>query len=94
MDSKVSRVGHPGDLVVALGSQEGGSCLGELRLQEAVVYSENGPWYRLNLQHPVPLDTRKLYWFEVRSVSGQATQGSYAVCGLRPLGGTESSSQL
>lgn len=90
MGLKVSRVGHPGDLMVALGSQEGGSDLGELRLQEQEISSaQNHLWYELKLQHPIRLDPQKLYWFEVRSTSGHAPQNGYTVYGPKPLGGTD-----
>jgi dienelactone hydrolase len=89
MELKVSRVGHPGDLVVELGSRENGSDLGELRLTEMAVYPNHDLWYELKLKHPIRLDPKKLYWFEVRSASGHAPQDSYMVYGPRPLGGTD-----
>jgi hypothetical protein len=88
MGFKVSRIGHPGDLVVKLGSQ-GGSDLGELRLSEKEVYETYDLWCELTLKHSVRLDPRKQYWFEVSSASGQAPQDAYVVYGPKPLGGTD-----
>ena len=53
IEFKVSRIGHPGDLVVLLGSQEGGKDLGELRLPEQEVYPSYDLWYELKLKQPV-----------------------------------------
>lgn len=86
---KVARVGHPGDLLVQLGSRQGGSDLGDLRLQASDVTPEYGLWYDLKLPHPERLDPRELYWFEVRSASGQAPQDGYQVYGPKPLGGED-----
>jgi dienelactone hydrolase len=86
---KVSRIGNPGDLVVLFGSQEGGKDLGELRLSEQDVYPSHDLWYELRLKQPVALDPRKLYWFEIRSASGQAPQDAYTVYGPKPMGGVD-----
>lgn len=86
---KVSRIGHPGDLVVKFGSQEGGSDMGEVRLSEKEIYETYDLWYDLTLTQPVRLDPKKQYWFEVSSASGQAPQDSYVVYGPKPLGGTD-----
>ena len=86
---KLSREGNPGDLVVLLGSQEGGKDIGELRLPAADVYPSYDLWYELKLKDPVALDPRKLYWFEVRSVSGRAPDDAYKVYGPKPMGGVD-----
>ena len=86
---KVSRVGNPGDLVVLLGSRQGGKDLGELRLSGKEVSPAYDLWNELRLNQPVALDPRKLYWFEVRSASGQAPQDAYTVYGPKPLGGVD-----
>lgn len=89
MKFRVSRMGHPGDLVVKLGSLPGGDSLGELRLGENQIQSTPEAWYELKLGHPIQLDPRKLYWFEVASLSGQPGQDGYTFYGPKPLGGTD-----
>lgn len=89
MALKLSRIGHPGDLVVDLGSQEGGHDLGELRLAEKQVSPGNGLWYELKLKQPVQLDPQKLYWFAVRALPGLTPQSAYTVYGPKPLGGKD-----
>ena len=91
---KLSRIGNPGDLVVLLGSQEGGEDLGELRLPGKEVYPSYDLWYELKLKQPVALDPRKLYWFEVRSASGHAPQDAYTVYGPKPFVGPEADAPL
>ena len=86
---KLSRTGNPGDLMVLLGSQEGGKDLGESRLSEQEVYPGYDLWYELKLKQPIALDPRKLYWFEVRSESGSAPQDAYTVYGPKPMGGAD-----
>ncbi len=89
MGFKLSRVGHPGDLVVKIGSNKGESDLGELRLQEKAVYSGYDFWYDMSLAHPVRLDPRKEYWFEVQATSGESANDGYVVYGPKPLGGDD-----
>jgi len=89
MKFRLSRMGHPGDLVVKLGSLPGGDSLGELRLGENQIQSTPEAWYELKLSHPIQMDPRKLYWFEIASSSGQPGQDGYTFYGPKPLGGTD-----
>lgn len=75
--------------MVLLGSQEGGKDLAELRLSEQDVYPTYDLWYGLKLKQPIVLDPRKLYWFEVRSASGNAPLDAYTVYGPKPMGGVD-----
>lgn len=86
---RLSRVGNPGDLIVRLGSQEGGKDIGELRLSAAEIYPRYDLWYELNLKEPAALDPRKLYWLEVRSASGKAPLDTYTMYGPKPMGGVD-----
>ncbi len=86
---KASRLGHPGDLLIRLGSQAGASDLGVLRLSESQVYAGQDLSYTLKLEHPVSIDPAKLYWFEVSSASGHAPDHGYLVYGPKPLGGED-----
>lgn len=86
---KLSRAGHPGELVVDLGSQEGGHDLGELQLAEKQVSPGFGLWYELKLKQPIRLDPQKLYWFAVRALPGLTPQSAYTVYGPKPLGGED-----
>ena len=85
---KLSRVGHPGDLVVRFGSTPGGDELGEARISPGEVDPLFDLWYTAKV-HPVRLDPSKLYYFEATASSGQTPANSYIVYGPRPLGGTD-----
>lgn len=89
MALKLSKAGHPGELVVDLGSKEWGDDLGELKLDGKEVSSGYGLWYELKLEKPIHLDPRKLYWFAVRASPGSMRQGAYTAYGPKPLGGTD-----
>jgi len=89
MALKLSRVGNPGELVVGLGSREGESDLGELSLEAKEVSPGYGLGYDLKLKHPLRLDPRKLYWFEVKALAGATPQDAYTVYGPKPLGGDD-----
>jgi dienelactone hydrolase len=86
---RLSRTGNPGDLVVLLGSEEGGNDLGELRLPAQEIYPSYDLWYELRLKQPIALDPRKLYWFEIRAASGNAPQDAYTVYGPKPMEGAD-----
>lgn len=86
---KIARVGHPGNLIVRLGTMESADDIAELRLRAADVDEGLGLWYELKLKGPKKLDPRHLYWFELRAESGDAPQGGYRVYGPAPLGGTD-----
>ena len=85
---KLSRVGHPGDLIVRFGSTPGGDELGKARISPDEVDPLFDLWYTAKV-HPVRLDPSKLYYFEVTASSGQAPDNSYVVYGPQPLGGTD-----
>ena len=85
---KLSRVGHPGDLIVRFGSTPGGNELGEARISSGEVDPLFDLWYRAKV-HPVRLDPSKLYYFEVTTSSGEGPDNSYVVYGPQPLGGTD-----
>jgi hypothetical protein len=89
MALKLSRIGSPGNLVVQLGSQEGGADLGELQLSEQNVESSDDLWYDLKLNKPIRLNPDKLYWFQVTVASGTTPHDGYVVYGPKPLGGTD-----
>jgi dienelactone hydrolase len=89
MALKLSRAGHPGQLVVDLGSQEGAHDLGELQLEGKEVSTGYGLWYELKLKQSIHLDPQKLYWFAVRALPGLTPQGAYTVYGPKPLGGKD-----
>ena len=89
MEVKASRTGSPGDLVIKLGSQEGASDIGVMRLKNTQVYAGQDLPYTLKLEHPVNVDPKKLYWFEVTSASGYAPHDGYLVYGPKPLGGED-----
>jgi hypothetical protein len=72
--------------MVKLGSAEGGNDLGELRLQDDVVYRNLDLWYDLKMARSVRLDPKRLYWFEITSAAGHAPQDAYTVYGPKPLG--------
>ncbi len=86
MGLRLSRTGHPGDLIVKLGSAEGSNDLGELRLQDNVVDRNLDLWYDLKMAHSVRLEANRLYWFEITSAAGHAPQDAYTVYGPKPLG--------
>lgn len=58
MALKASRTGFPGDLVIKLGSQEGASDIGIMRLKNTQVYASQDLPYTLKLGHPVNLDPK------------------------------------
>ncbi|MGB8477858.1 MAG: glycoside hydrolase family 20 zincin-like fold domain-containing protein [Acidobacteriaceae bacterium] len=85
---KLSRVGHPGDLIVRLGSTPGGDELGEGRIASGKVGPLFDLWYAAGIK-PVRLDPSKLYYFEVTASSGRTPEDYYIVYGPQPLGGTD-----
>jgi dienelactone hydrolase len=89
MKFRISRMGHPGDLVVKLGSRPEDGSLGELHLGEHHIQSIPESWYELKLDRPIRLNPQVLYWFEVTSPSGQSGQDGYTFYGPKPLGGTD-----
>jgi dienelactone hydrolase len=86
---KIARAGHPGDLIVRLGTMESADDIAELRLRAADVDEGLGLWYELKLKGPKKLDPRRLYWFELRAEPGNTPQDGYLVYGPAPLGGTD-----
>lgn len=89
MALKMSRTGHPGNLLVRLGSHEGASDIGEARVRSEDVYTNYDLWYGAKLPAPHRLDPTKLYWFEITAETGRAPQDCYTVYGPRPLGGKD-----
>lgn len=86
---KLSRTGHPGELVVDFGSQQGARDLGESQIDENEVSPGYGRWCELKLVRPIRLDPRKLYWFAVRSLPGPVPGGAYGIYGPKPPGGND-----
>jgi cephalosporin-C deacetylase-like acetyl esterase len=83
---KLSRIGHPGDLIVRLGSTPGGNDLGEAHISPNQVDPLFDLWYTAKV-HPIKLDPAKLYYFEVTASSGQVPDNNYLVYGPEPFGG-------
>ena len=53
------------------------------------VYPQYDLWYEAALKRAVRLDSRKLYFFELRAGSGAAPEDGYVVFGPQPLGGQD-----
>lgn len=88
MALRLSRAGHPGDVVVRFGSAAGRGDLGEARIAAEAVHPLSDLWYTAKVQ-PVRLDPAKLYFFWVGTESGRAPENSYIVYGPRPYGGKD-----
>jgi dienelactone hydrolase len=86
---KLSRVGQPGDFVVAVGTSNGQRDLGTLRLSEHDVHYGYDLWYDMFFEHPLHLDPHKQYWFEVQPVSKSKLDDGYLIYGPKPLGGED-----
>jgi len=91
MELQLSRVGHPGDLILRFGTTLHGDDLGEARLLATRIDPLFDLWYRATVR-PVRLDPSKLYYFEVTSASGKAPRNCYIAYGPKPLGGTDEAS--
>jgi dienelactone hydrolase len=86
MALKLSRVGHPGDLVIRMGSREGTSNLAEARIHADDVYPQYDLWYEAKAKRPVKLDPTKLYFFEITAESARSPADCYTLYGPKPLG--------
>ena len=86
MAFKLVRAGNPGNLIVRFGSKAGASDLGEAAVPSEQVYPRYDLWYEAGLKKPVRLDPNRLYYFELRTGSGQAPSDAYKVFGPQPLG--------
>jgi hypothetical protein len=87
MSFRLSRVGDPGDLLVRFGSTEGGTEIGEVRVNSRLVSEADGIWTNAGIT-PVRLDPGKEYYFEISAEWGWIEQGNYFVAsGPSPLGG-------
>lgn len=85
---KLSRIGHPGALIVRFGTTPGGEDLGRALIDSAAVRPLFDLWYTAKIR-PVRLDPAKLYYFEVRAASGEKPNNNFIVYGPQPLGGTD-----
>lgn len=85
---QLSRVGHPGELIVRFGSTLGGTDLGEAHIPAGSVDPLFDLWYTAKAK-PVRLDPAKLYYFEVSTSAGHAPDNCYVVYGPQPLGGRD-----
>jgi hypothetical protein len=89
MAFKLARIGNAGNMIVRFGSKEGAADLGEAEVLSKHVYPQYDLWYEAALKKPVRLDPGKLYYFELRAVSGRAPNDGYMVFGPQPLGGRD-----
>ena len=87
MAVRVSRAGHPGELVVRFGSREGQADLGEARIAEDTIHPLYDLWYEARVPEK-RLDPGRVYFAEVRAALGTAPRDAYVLYGPRPLGGT------
>jgi dienelactone hydrolase len=85
---KMSRVGVPGDVIFCFGSKDGASDIGEARIPAQDIHPVFDLMYKAQIK-PVRLDPSKLYFFEVRALSGKAPLDYYLVYGPKPLGGND-----
>jgi dienelactone hydrolase len=67
MAFKLTRTGNPGNLIVRFGSREGSADLGEAEVLSKDVYPQQELWYEAALSKSVRLDSKKLYFFELRA---------------------------
>ncbi len=85
---QLSRVGHPGDLILRFGKTPEGNELGEARVPASDVDPLFDLWYSAKTR-AARLDPAKLYYFEIRASSGHAPDNCYVVYGPKPLGGKD-----
>ena len=89
MALKASRVGHPGDLIIRLGSREGAADIGEARIAAREIHQADALFYEAKLKRSILLDPRKLYFFEITADSARSPADCYMIYGVRPLGGRD-----
>jgi hypothetical protein len=85
---RMSRVGHPGNVRVRLGSREGGDEIGKARISAESVGRGCDLWYEAKV-NPTRLESASTYFFEITAESGLAPQDFYLIYGPRPLGGSD-----
>jgi len=86
---KVARVGHPGDLVIELGTEPGKDDVGRASLRASDMLEQYDLWSEARLEKPVRLDANGLYFFRITTQSGRAPDNYYVLFGPRPLGGQD-----
>jgi len=85
---KLSRLGVPGDVIVRFGTKDGANDIGETRIPAQSIHPLFDLSYEAKIK-PVRLDPSKLYFFEVRTLSGKASLDYYRVYGPKPIGGKD-----
>jgi len=70
----------PGDVIVRFGTKDGANDIGETRIPAQSIHPLFDLMYKAKIR-PVRLDPSKLYFFEVRTLSGKAPLDCYRVYG-------------
>jgi hypothetical protein len=86
---RVARVGHPGDLVIELGTEPGKDDVGRTSLRASDMLEQYDLWSEAKLEKPVRLDANGFYFFRITTQSGRAPDNYYVLFGPRPLGGED-----
>ncbi|MCZ2080241.1 MAG: prolyl oligopeptidase family serine peptidase [Bryobacterales bacterium] len=87
LELRLSRAGHPGDIIVRFGSAPGASDLGEARIASSDVTPLYDLWHAARIPHS-KLAAGREYHVEIRAERGRIPGDYYVVYAPKPLGGS------